>query len=177
MLPHLACGGTVPGGGAEGGHPTEARPALVSAAPPALPQLICSYVLRPVAFLMGVAWEDCPVVAELLGIKLFLNEFVAYQELSQYKQRRLAGVEEWVGDKKQWISVSFPVPSLWQGCHAPAPEGPWQPAWPSHSTSYCPWPHDSFRLHCHLPADLLGGCVGRKEPCWRSLSTGPRWDR
>jgi hypothetical protein len=63
---------------------------------------------------MGVAWEDCPVVAELLGIKLFLNEFVAYQELSQYKQRRLAGAEEWVGTKKQWISVS--VQSLpWAG--------------------------------------------------------------
>lgn len=57
---------------------------------------------------MGVAWEDCPVVAELLGVKLFLNEFVAYQELSQYKQRRLAGAEEWLGDKKQWISVSAP---------------------------------------------------------------------
>uniref|UniRef100_A0A8C2SJK5 Sodium/nucleoside cotransporter n=1 Tax=Capra hircus TaxID=9925 RepID=A0A8C2SJK5_CAPHI len=61
-------------------------------------QLICSYILRPVAFLMGVAWEDCSVVAELLGMKLFLNEFV-------YKQRRLAGTEEWVGSKKQWISV------------------------------------------------------------------------
>ncbi|KAG8516379.1 Sodium/nucleoside cotransporter 1 [Galemys pyrenaicus] len=68
-------------------------------------QLLCSYVLRPVAFLMGVAWEDCPVVAELLGIKLFLNEFVAYQELSQYKQHREQGVEEWLGSKKQWISV------------------------------------------------------------------------
>lgn len=89
-----------------------------------VPQLICSYALRPVAFLMGVAWEDCPVVAELLGIKLFLNEFVAYQELSQYKQRRLAGAEEWVGAKKQWISVSVPVPSLRQGCHAAAPGAP-----------------------------------------------------
>lgn len=75
-----------------------------------MPQLICSYALRPLAFLMGVAWEDCPVVAELLGIKLFLNEFVAYQELSQYKQRRLAGAEEWISAKKQWISVSIPVP-------------------------------------------------------------------
>lgn len=79
---------------------------------PFFPQLICSYVLRPVAFLMGVAWEDCSVVAELLGIKLFLNEFVAYQELSQYKQRRLAGAEEWLGDKKQWISVSVLICSL-----------------------------------------------------------------
>ncbi|KAB0400927.1 hypothetical protein E2I00_004666, partial [Balaenoptera physalus] len=35
--------------------------------------LICSYILRSVAFLMGVAWEGCPVVAELLGMKLFLN--------------------------------------------------------------------------------------------------------
>lgn len=86
--------------------------AQVPAASCFVPQLICSYVLRPVAFLMGVAWEDCAVVAELLGIKLFLNEFVAYQELSQYKQRRLAGAEEWVGATKQWISVSVPVPAL-----------------------------------------------------------------
>ncbi|XP_006877909.1 PREDICTED: sodium/nucleoside cotransporter 1-like [Chrysochloris asiatica] len=68
-------------------------------------QLICSYILRPVAFIMGVTWDDCSVVAELLGMKLFLNEFVAYQELSKYKQRRLDGVEEWIGDRKQWISV------------------------------------------------------------------------
>ncbi|XP_066211528.1 sodium/nucleoside cotransporter 1 [Saccopteryx leptura] len=79
-------------------------------------QLICSYVLRPVAFLMGVAWEDCPVVAELLGIKLFLNEFVAYQELSQYKQRRLMGAEEWVGTKKQWISVRAEILTTYALC-------------------------------------------------------------
>ncbi|XP_005357757.1 sodium/nucleoside cotransporter 1 [Microtus ochrogaster] len=79
-------------------------------------QLICSYILRPVAFLMGVAWEDCPVVAELLGVKLFLNEFVAYQELSQYKQRRLAGAEEWMGDQKQWISVRAEVLTTYALC-------------------------------------------------------------
>ncbi|XP_009428019.1 sodium/nucleoside cotransporter 1 isoform X5 [Pan troglodytes] len=79
-------------------------------------QLICSYILRPVAFLMGVAWEDCPVVAELLGIKLFLNEFVAYQDLSKYKQRRLAGAEEWVGDRKQWISVRAEVLTTFALC-------------------------------------------------------------
>ncbi|XP_049639885.1 sodium/nucleoside cotransporter 1 [Suncus etruscus] len=68
-------------------------------------QLLCSYILRPVAFLVGVAWEDCAVVAELLGMKLFLNEFVAYQALSEYKGRRLAGLEEWIDGRKQWISV------------------------------------------------------------------------
>ncbi|XP_045865406.1 sodium/nucleoside cotransporter 1 isoform X3 [Meles meles] len=79
-------------------------------------QLICSYALRPVAFLMGVAWEDCPVVAELLGTKLFLNEFVAYQELAQYKQRRLAGAEEWLGAKKQWISVRAEILTTFALC-------------------------------------------------------------
>ncbi|NXM83936.1 S28A1 protein, partial [Oenanthe oenanthe] len=67
-------------------------------------QVICSYVLMPVAFLMGADWADSPVVAELLGIKIFLNEFVAYQQLATYKKNRLMGLEEWDGSRKQWIS-------------------------------------------------------------------------
>uniref|UniRef100_A0A8C5Y3E7 Concentrative nucleoside transporter C-terminal domain-containing protein n=1 Tax=Microcebus murinus TaxID=30608 RepID=A0A8C5Y3E7_MICMU len=79
-------------------------------------QLICSYILRPVAFLMGVSWEDCPVVAELLGIKLFVNEFVAYQELSKYKQHRLAGADAWAGTRKQWISVRAEILTTFALC-------------------------------------------------------------
>ncbi|NXP21427.1 S28A1 protein, partial [Scytalopus superciliaris] len=67
-------------------------------------QVILSYVFTPVAFLMGADWQDSPVVAELLGIKIFLNEFVAYQQLSIYKKNRLSGLEEWDGNRKQWIS-------------------------------------------------------------------------
>uniref|UniRef100_A0A8D2NB51 Sodium/nucleoside cotransporter n=1 Tax=Zonotrichia albicollis TaxID=44394 RepID=A0A8D2NB51_ZONAL len=67
-------------------------------------QVICSYVLMPLAFLMGADWADSPIVAELLGIKIFLNEFVAYQQLSTYKKNRLMGLEEWDGSRKQWIS-------------------------------------------------------------------------
>ncbi|KAJ6664115.1 hypothetical protein lerEdw1_008330 [Lerista edwardsae] len=67
-------------------------------------QMICSYVLVPVAFLLGASWEDAPLVAEMLGIKIFLNEFVAYQQLSTYKERRLAGLPEWDGTQKQWIA-------------------------------------------------------------------------
>jgi hypothetical protein len=33
---------------------------------------------------MGVDWEDCGVVGELLGIKTFANEFIAYADLSVY---------------------------------------------------------------------------------------------
>ncbi|KAF7237768.1 Sodium/nucleoside cotransporter 2 [Varanus komodoensis] len=72
-------------------------------------QLICSYVLVPLAFLLGASWEDAPLVAELLGIKIFLNEFVAYQQLSTYKQKRLDGLPEWNGTQKQWISASSPA--------------------------------------------------------------------
>ncbi|XP_067327575.1 sodium/nucleoside cotransporter 1-like [Anolis sagrei] len=68
-------------------------------------QMICSYVLVPLAFLLGASWEDAPLVAELLGTKIFLNEFVAYQQLSTIRQKRLAGLSEWNGNHKQWISV------------------------------------------------------------------------
>ncbi|XP_042331579.1 sodium/nucleoside cotransporter 2 isoform X2 [Sceloporus undulatus] len=68
-------------------------------------QLICSYVLVPFAFLLGASWEDAPLVAQMLGTKIFLNEFVAYQQLSTYKQRRLDGLPEWDGDHKQWVSA------------------------------------------------------------------------
>lgn len=37
---------------------------------------------------MGVKWDDCDVVAELLGTKTFLNEFVAYIRLSDFIKNR-----------------------------------------------------------------------------------------
>lgn len=43
-------------------------------------------ILRPVAFLMGVPWADSDEVGNLLGIKLSLNEFVAYGTLGSYIQ-------------------------------------------------------------------------------------------
>lgn len=53
------------------------------------------------------------MVGGLLGMKLFLNEFVAYQGLSEYKQRRIAGTEGGSAPKSSG-SVSVPV-SLGQG--------------------------------------------------------------
>uniref|UniRef100_A0A8C8SLQ0 Sodium/nucleoside cotransporter n=1 Tax=Pelusios castaneus TaxID=367368 RepID=A0A8C8SLQ0_9SAUR len=79
-------------------------------------QIICSYILMPVAFLMGADWADAPLVAELLGIKIFLNEFVAYEQLSKYKKNRLAGLEEWSGSHKQWISVRAEVITTFALC-------------------------------------------------------------
>jgi CNT family concentrative nucleoside transporter len=41
-------------------------------------------LLRPLAWLMGVPWADAAAVGNLLGIKLSLNEFVAYGALGSY---------------------------------------------------------------------------------------------
>ncbi|MBD2504212.1 NupC/NupG family nucleoside CNT transporter [Anabaena azotica] len=50
-----------------------------------LPQLslewILSFIMAPVAFLMGVPWADCAQVGALLGKKTILNEFLAYVDL------------------------------------------------------------------------------------------------
>ncbi len=47
-------------------------------------QTICRYLLYPLAWLLGVEGKDCLVVAELIGIKAFLNEIVAYQKMGEY---------------------------------------------------------------------------------------------
>ncbi len=44
-------------------------------------------ILRPLAWLMGVPWADAAQVGNLLGIKLSLNEFVAYGTLGTYIQQ------------------------------------------------------------------------------------------
>ena len=59
-----------------------------------------SYVCMPLAYIMGVEWDDAFEVGKLLGIKTFLNEFVAYQDLAKLISNRESGS---VGPK---ISVS-----------------------------------------------------------------------
>ena len=46
-------------------------------------ELIMGYVNAPVAWLLGVPWEDCLAVGAMLGKKLVLNEFVAYLDLTK----------------------------------------------------------------------------------------------
>jgi len=47
-------------------------------------QTLFGTLLKPLAFLMGVPWENAHYVGNLLGIKLSLNEFVAYGTLGSY---------------------------------------------------------------------------------------------
>jgi CNT family concentrative nucleoside transporter len=49
-------------------------------------QTLFGTLLRPLAFLMGVPWADAGLVGNLLGIKISLNELVAYGMLGSYIQ-------------------------------------------------------------------------------------------
>ena len=45
-------------------------------------QIILGYLFAPVAWLMGIPWDEALVAGELLGLKTTLNEFVAYPALA-----------------------------------------------------------------------------------------------
>ena len=48
-------------------------------------QSVLGPVFAPVAWLLGVAWEDAPTVGNLLGTRMVLNEFVSFAELATIK--------------------------------------------------------------------------------------------
>jgi concentrative nucleoside transporter, CNT family len=50
-------------------------------------QQIFGYVFSPVAWLLGVAYNDCQSIGNLLGTRLVLNEFIAFQELGPMRGR------------------------------------------------------------------------------------------
>uniref|UniRef100_A0A7N6A1Y5 Sodium/nucleoside cotransporter n=1 Tax=Anabas testudineus TaxID=64144 RepID=A0A7N6A1Y5_ANATE len=79
-------------------------------------QLICSYVFMPVAFMMGIPYDESFTVAELIGTKLFLNEFVAYEKLSELKSQRLSGMDEIIGGERQWISIRSEIITTYALC-------------------------------------------------------------
>jgi CNT family concentrative nucleoside transporter len=44
-------------------------------------EMIFGWVFSPIAWAMGVPWRDAPVIGNLLGTRMALNEFVAYAKL------------------------------------------------------------------------------------------------
>ena len=45
-------------------------------------EIILGYIFAPIAWLMGIPWDEAIIAGELLGIKTTLNEFVAYPALA-----------------------------------------------------------------------------------------------
>jgi len=48
-------------------------------------QGILGWAMAPVAYMLGVPWEDCKAVGSLLGTRAVLNELIAYGELKELK--------------------------------------------------------------------------------------------
>jgi CNT family concentrative nucleoside transporter len=48
-------------------------------------QQIFGWGFAPIAWAMGVPWQDAPIVGNLLGTRMALNEFVAYSQLGPLK--------------------------------------------------------------------------------------------
>jgi len=53
---------------------------------------LLGYVLAPIAWVIGVPWQDATTVGGLIGQKIVLNEFVAYMQLAEIVNGNVAGV-------------------------------------------------------------------------------------
>ncbi len=47
-------------------------------------QLIFGYIFQPLAFILGVSWEEARLAGSFIGQKLVINEFVAYLDFIQH---------------------------------------------------------------------------------------------
>src|SRR5690348_834352 len=50
-------------------------------------QQLLGYIFSPVAWLLGVKYNDCQTIGNLLGTRLVLNEFIAFQQLGPLKDQ------------------------------------------------------------------------------------------
>lgn len=53
---------------------------------------IFGYLLAPIAWVIGVPWQDATTVGSLIGQKVVINEFVAYSELSKIVNGQVPGM-------------------------------------------------------------------------------------
>ncbi|MCC8364037.1 NupC/NupG family nucleoside CNT transporter [Lysobacter sp. A6] len=53
---------------------------------------ILGYVMSPIAWVIGVPWADATTVGSLIGQKIVINEFVAYLQLADIVNGKVAGV-------------------------------------------------------------------------------------
>ena len=53
-------------------------------------EIILGYLFAPIAWLMGIPWDEAIIAGELLGIKTTLNEFVAYPGLAALENGELS---------------------------------------------------------------------------------------
>jgi CNT family concentrative nucleoside transporter len=52
-------------------------------------QGIVGWAMAPVAYLLGVPWEDCKAIGKLLGTRTVLNELIAFKDLGALKAQHI----------------------------------------------------------------------------------------
>ena len=52
---------------------------------PSSMEKIFGILFAPIAWLIGIPWHDCPIIGNLLGTRMVLNEFVAFAQLGTLK--------------------------------------------------------------------------------------------
>jgi len=79
--------------------------------------LIMAYIFIPIAWVMGVEWQDCREVSELIGIKTVVNEFVAYEQLGELINTRKSN-EKLLATLNGTYSLDYIKDLRYQmGCH------------------------------------------------------------
>lgn len=49
-------------------------------------ELFFGKLFIPLAYIIGIPWEDCEKIAQVIATKTIVNEFVAYQRLGELKR-------------------------------------------------------------------------------------------
>ena len=62
-------------------------------ATPVTIQQMLGWLNAPFAWLMGVPWNDCPFIGQILGERIVLNEFVGYLDLSNFVKTHPGAVD------------------------------------------------------------------------------------
>ncbi|RUO32564.1 NupC/NupG family nucleoside CNT transporter [Aliidiomarina soli] len=50
-------------------------------------QLILGYIFQPLAFILGISWDEARLAGSFIGQKLVINEFVAYLDFANYRDQ------------------------------------------------------------------------------------------
>lgn len=68
-----------------------------------------SKVFIPLAWVMGVEWQECEAVAQLIGLKTIVNEFVAYEQLGKLKSANQISVRQVLIALLVYTDISLPL--------------------------------------------------------------------
>lgn len=57
-------------------------------------ELVCGWLFVPLAWLIGVEWDDCGHIGRVIATKTMINEFVAYKKLGKLKTKGSISVRD-----------------------------------------------------------------------------------